>query len=137
MRHQTEAAKTAGAIRNKLKSEGVKARVKSENYAGGNAVHVSLIDPTPAVYATVRDWAHDYEIGSFDGMEDCYKYDNQNDNLPQVNFVFVETDYSNDLIEAAKQYVVARTMTPSNEVAQAAYRILRGSKESNFWTTCG
>lgn len=53
-RELTDAAKAAKAIRAELKAIGVKARVKSQTYSGGDSVDVYTTDLTPEVMAQVN-----------------------------------------------------------------------------------
>lgn len=85
-------AATAKAIRKDLKEAfpGVKFSVRSECYAGGDAVSIG----SPDEYKTeVREMVKKYEEGSFDAMTDMYEYDNSIEGLPQVKYVQVGTFY--------------------------------------------
>jgi|GEM_PF-3313291 len=37
-----------------------------------------------------------YEAGHFDGMEDIYNYDNAREDIPQVQYIFVNREYPNN-----------------------------------------
>ena len=84
---RTGAANTAQAIREELKANfaGVKFSVKSDNFAGGDSVHISWTDGVTA--DQVREITSKYQYGHFNGMEDIYEYSNQNDNIPQAKYV--------------------------------------------------
>lgn len=98
-RELTDAAKAAKAIRAELKAIGVKARVKSQTYSGGDSVDVYTTDLTPEVMAQVNTICKKYQEGHFDGMTDCYEYTNTNSELTaQVKYVFVENSASDDMI---------------------------------------
>lgn len=102
---KSEAAKAAAAIRKELKAAfpGEKMSVTSDNYAGGDAIRVSIggrlpmteglsVDKTTPEYAMrekVRAIADKYQYGSFDGMTDLYSNTNKNDDLPQAKYVQV------------------------------------------------
>ena len=72
----TGAAATAKAIRERLKAEfpEVKFSIKSDNFSGGNSVHISWMDgPIESLVSRITDA---YQYGNFDGMTDCYNYHN-------------------------------------------------------------
>lgn len=101
----TNHAAAAKLIRAELKKHGIKASVTSDCYSGGNSVRVRILqDVTPATRKEVAAFAEQFQRGHFDGMTDSYEYSNRRDDIPQVQFVFVEVDYSDELIEAAKAY---------------------------------
>ena len=97
MRQLTEAAKVAAQIRKHLKANGVTAKVSSSNYSGGNSVRVLLFNPLPATRQQVEAYTSQFEYGKFDGMTDSYDYSNIRDDIPQVRFLFVNAEYSDDL----------------------------------------
>lgn len=119
MKAISEHAAVAKAIRAELKKNGIKARVHSESYTGGNSVHVCLQDALPAVVKNVSLFADQYQMGNFNGMEDIYDYSNVNDDLPQVKYVFVECSYSDELKQAAWDY--CRNCWEDMEDAPALY----------------
>jgi len=63
----------------------VKFSVRSEDFAGGDAVNISWFDgpKESRVNAIVKK----YQYGHFDGMTDYYEYSNCIEGLPQVKFV--------------------------------------------------
>ena len=87
---KTQAAQTAQLIRKDLKEFFPKAKftVKSDSYAGGDAVRISFID-SPYLTAEVESKLKKYQYGHFNGMEDIYENSNSIDGLPQVKFVQV------------------------------------------------
>lgn len=106
---KSEVAKCAQAIRKELKSifPHIKFEIHSRSYSGGCSVDVRYINgvPTESVEKVVRK----YEYGSFDGMTDCYNYDNSRSDIPQAKYVLVQREISNDVyskVEAdiAKNY---------------------------------
>lgn len=97
MRTLTEAAKVANEIRKHLKSNNVPCKVTSKNYAGGNSVNVYLYNPLPATRQQIELFTAQYEYGHFDGMTDSYDYSNVRKDIPQVRFLFVNAEYSDDL----------------------------------------
>jgi hypothetical protein len=91
-------------IRTELKAAfpSVKFRVTSDKYAGGDAVRVSYVDgPTSDA---VEQIAEKYEAGKFDGMDDCYTYDNANlwiDAFGSAKYVTVNREFSDASVAAA------------------------------------
>lgn len=90
-------AKAAKMIREFLRAEGLAAKVTSESYSMGSSVNVVIYDQNPEVVAKVNAYAKRFEYGSFDGMQDLYNYDNVDRSIPQVKFVFVRNEISNEL----------------------------------------
>lgn len=93
-------AAAAKLIRTELKNHGVKARVR----ATFDRIDVSLADPTPAIRASVESFCSQFVAGHFDGMTDCYEYSKTRKDIPQVRFIFVMADYSDELKQAAWDY---------------------------------
>jgi len=83
-------AAVAKAIRQYMKANGIPGRVTSNSYAGGSSVNVSVEDLAPDVSEKLKEFADQYEMGHFNGMEDIYEYSNSRDDIPQVQFVFVQ-----------------------------------------------
>ena len=94
---KTQAAQTAQLIRKDLKEFFPKAKftVKSDSYAGGDAVRISFID-SPYLTAEVESKLKKYQYGHFNGMEDIYENSNSIDGLPQVKFVQVGRNKSEE-----------------------------------------
>lgn len=93
-RRTTQAALCAKAIRQELKKlfPNTKFQVTCKNYSGGNSVDVDYTDG-PAL-EKVEAIVNKYEYGSFDGMTDCYNYDNVIEGLPQTKYLFVHRTLS-------------------------------------------
>lgn len=106
MRQLTEAAKVAAQIRKHLKANGVPCKVSSSNYSGGNSVRVLLFDPLPATRQQVEAYTAKFEYGTFNGMDDSYNYDNVRDDIPQVRFLFVNAEYSDDMRQACWEWLI-------------------------------
>lgn len=83
-------AKCSKAIRLELKEKfpGVKFRVTSQSYSGGESVCVYWINGPEQ--NKVHIICKKYQEGTFNGMNDCYEYTNKNKTIPQVKFVFVQ-----------------------------------------------
>ena len=90
---QTESAKAALMIKTILKREypSVRFSVRSDNFANGNSVRISWVDGVPT--KEIEGFARQFESGTFDGMTDCYNYDNTA-NHPQAKYVHCQRDVS-------------------------------------------
>ena len=76
----------------------VKFSVKSDKFAGGDAVRVSWTDgPTGD---QVDEIANKYRAGSFDGMTDCYNYAENlwADAFADAKYISTSRDFSDELI---------------------------------------
>ena len=98
-RRKTEAANAGSEIRKVLKMAfpGIKFSVNSETYAGGNSIRVNW-ENGPTV-KQVNQYTKDFEMGSFNGMEDIYEMSNYNKNIPQVKYLFLNRSMSKNLKE--------------------------------------
>lgn len=96
---KTTSSKTAQAIRQELKKEFPKTKfqVTSKSYSGGNSVSIRWTDSITT--EKVKEIVAKYEMGSFDGMTDSYNYDNKNPDIPQVKYVFVSREISDEIRE--------------------------------------
>lgn len=106
MRELTTAAIAAKEIRSRLKKAGIAARVRSENYSGGNSINVDLDDATPETMKRAEAIANPFQYGHFDGMTDCYEYSNRNSDLPaQAKFVFVTNHISRVMAQTVWSFI--------------------------------
>ena len=90
-------AESAKAMRKELKKVFplVKFAVTSQSYSGGNSVHVGWENgPTSE---EVGEVVYKYQYGHFNGMEDIYENTNRRDDLPQVKYVQVRREVSEDI----------------------------------------
>ncbi len=93
---KTRSAQCAAAVRAELKKAfpDLKFRCTSQNFAGGNAVRVEYEDQTSETHKAVEKLLAKYEYGSFNGMEDLYEYSNVRNDLPQVKYLHVTNNMS-------------------------------------------
>ena len=84
-------AKVSKAIRTELKKNfpDVKFSVRMEHHGCVNVRYSNAITKDKVEAITNK-----YQIGSFDGMTDCYEYTNKRDDIPQIEYVFVQRDWS-------------------------------------------
>lgn len=97
-RNLTSAAICAKEIRQFLKENFPKAKfnVRSENFAGGDSVHIDFTD-SPYLYEEVREAVKKFQYGHFNGMTDSYEYDNAIEGITQVKFILVKRDFSDEV----------------------------------------
>lgn len=118
MRELSTHAKVAKLCRAFLKEKGIKGRCTSMSYAGGNSVDIYVTDVSPDVEKMLNEEFAKYEYGHFDGMTDSYEYDNWDDSIPQVKYLFVQVDYSDEMREAAARYLADEFGVKNNEDAR-------------------
>lgn len=81
-----------------------------------NVVNISWTDgPTDN---QVERLVSKYQMGSFDGMIDCYEYTNRREDIPQVGYVFAQRGHSIPTIIEGIDYLNKRygwTLAPKQE----------------------
>ena len=128
-------AAAAKEIRQYLKAQGIKARVRAKTYSMGDSVDVYIQeDINPALAEEIRLHCGQYQYGHFDGMIDLYEHSNMRDDIPQVKHVFVHVDYSNDLKQRVWDYI--RKVYAEMDDAPAEYE-QAGEYYSNHWHSWG
>lgn len=123
---KTTAALCASAIKVELKTgfSGIKFSVTSDNFSGGNSVHVSWSDgPTTD---EVRSIIGKYQYGRFDGMTDMYEYDNKVENLPQAKYVQARREVSDEVNKIVFDYLREYFSEDinDNEINRVKYQII-------------
>lgn len=98
-------AQAAAAIRAELKRNGIAARVQSRSASMMNAVDVTVTDLAPWTVKRISAFVGQFQAGSFDGMTDCYNYDNTNRDLPQVKYASVRANYTDGVRQRAWDWV--------------------------------
>ena len=144
-------AQTAAMIRKHLKAHGIAARVTSESASMMTAVRVQLTgDPLPAARKEIETYCKQFQYGHFDGMIDMYEYSNGRDDIPQVKYITIDTQYSDEIKQEVYEYLCANFADFSdlsgnyvdNANASAGrewvstwvHRVLMGSLNCDFWT---
>jgi len=128
-------AQAAAMIRKQLKTNGINAKVRSDSYAGGNSVNVNIKqDLLPAAVKEIKAYCNEFQQGHFNGMEDIYEYSNRNSDLPQVKFVFVNVEYSDEIKAEARAYIENINGIDDCEVDRYTWMALNGSW-GDFWTS--
>ncbi|MDH5184515.1 MAG: hypothetical protein OEX12_11565, partial [Gammaproteobacteria bacterium] len=152
-REMSEHAQVAKLCRQYCKSIGVKCKARSESYAGGDSVTVTIDDQPPHIVAQITNECKQYQYGHFDGMNDIYEYSNTDKNIPQTKFLFIQSHYSDELRQKAWSFIRNRfgvdqpedyaevnkynTITDNSPVAiqEEVFRTLNGSEKCEFWDT--
>lgn len=100
MKTQSTHSMTAKAIRNELKKSfpSISFSVRSSSFAGGNSVSIEWTNGP--IYDEVNKIVSKYQYGHFDGMQDLYEMTNCRNDLPQVKYVQVRREVSEDIKQA-------------------------------------
>ncbi len=130
----SEHAAAAKAIRAELKRNNIKARVRTSTGSMTSSITVTIQqDLIPAAVADVKAFCEQYQMGHFDGMTDCYEYSNRRD-LPQVKFVFVNVDYSDELRAEVAAYVAEIGGIADHEQDRYQHIVMNGTW-GDFWVS--
>lgn len=113
-------AQVAKILRQHCKKLGIKCRATSESFSMGDSVRLTVYDQPPETMAALNKFAAPYQYGHFDGMTDMYEYSNQRDDIPQTKFLFVENDISDELRQAAWDFMRARISNAQSGPESAA-----------------
>lgn len=124
-------ASAAKAIRAELKKHGINASVKAHTASMTSSVDVDIKqDICPATFKAIEAFAKQFQMGSFNGMEDIYEYDNKSVDFPQVKYVFVRVEFS-DMIKAQVSAYIENLHIVGNQ-EQHKHMALNGSW-GTFW----
>jgi len=113
-------AAAAKMIRAYMKENGIAGSVRSQGYSMGSSINVNVQDLNPMQYEALNSYGRQFEYGSFNGMEDIYEYNNVNDNIPQVSYVFVNNKMSDELGQAIYDFI--KGLYVGMEDAPASYK---------------
>jgi hypothetical protein len=127
-------AQVAKLIKQYCTKKGIKCRTRSESYSMGNSVNATIYDQTPEVYADVKAYASQFVYGQFNSMEDIYEYSNRRDDLPQSKYVTVDNDHSDELKQAAWEFIRGH-YAEAVEMPQAAADLNGERLHNDFATT--
>lgn len=135
-----------------LKAHNIAGTARSQTYSGGESVRVHVINQRPEVAEALEKEFSKYQYGHFDGMQDLYEYSNCNDGLPQIKFMFVNNDFTDDFKQSAwecmRGYIAGSDQLPeiyslaSNSMLQGEWvstqihRVLCGAAgawSARFW----
>ena len=122
-------------IRKTLKQNGIKAKVTSESASMMTAVRVRIEqDVLPAARAEIKAYCDQFQYGHFDGMVDLYEYTNRRDDLPQVKYVSVDFEHSDEIKQAAADFLASTYGIEADVHSSEVYRVLTGADDCGFWT---
>ena len=146
-------ALVAAAIRKELKELklNIKFKVRADSAAAMTAVRVTLINPSPIQVKIVEEISSKYQSSVYYGFNTSHEY--KNNNLPQVTYVVVFTEYDNELRQQAldytikhynikedvdlsymhKQYVTVNENFDKEVLSDLFYSIFNG-RSGNFWS---
>lgn len=119
MRKLYDYALAAKAIKTELKKAfpTIKFSVKSESFAGGNAVRISWTDGP--IIDRVTDITDKYQYGHFDGMNDIYEYSNGRSDIPQAKYVTTSRSMSetakNEIADMLRKHYVCCENAEEND----------------------
>ena len=83
---KTPEAKIANMIRKEIKAKGLVGHVTKRL----DFVNVSLDNADDDLFAEIKTFAKQFQVGEFDGMTDSYHITNRNDDIPQVGYIIVQ-----------------------------------------------
>lgn len=144
-------AQAAAMIRQYMKANGIAGKVRSESYSMGSSVNVYVQDLSPEASQSLKEYASQFQYGNFDGMQDLYEYNNRNEELPQVKFVFVNNEISSEMAQIIWNfmlgYYAGMENAPKSAVAGGSfrnerfgaygqdmmYRLFSGYSQNAFW----
>jgi len=91
----------AQTIRKELKDKfpNIKFSVRTRR----NAIDIEYSNSIPE--NKIKEVVSKYEMGHFDGMDDSYKYTNTRDDIPQVNYVFIRRNISDDIYKKVEDQI--------------------------------
>ena len=97
-------AEVAQLIRKELKRRGIKGKVHSSSFAGGNAVDIYLQDQPPRIVRELNEFCGQFQYGSFNSMNDLYEYTNRRSDIPQVKYLILYNLVSDEMLQATWEY---------------------------------
>ena len=128
----SEHASAAKMIRKELKAHGIKASVRASTGSMTSSINVDIKqDILPATLEAIKSFTNKFQMGNFNGMEDIYEYSNTNKDLPQVKFVFVSVEYSDEIKAEVADYI-GNMRGLNGNMEQYRHMALNGSW-GDFW----
>lgn len=90
-----------------------------------NSIRISYKDGVSS--KKVEEVTDPFVMGSFNGMEDIYEYDNRNSEIPQVKYIFVEREMSASIGES-----IAKDIHVDASTYQGSLQVYRAFQERSF-----
>ena len=100
-KQKSEQAQVAAIIKKSLKARGIPCKAKSESFTGGDSVRIKMMDIPADTLEGIKKEFSKYQEGRFDGMRDIYEYNNADNTIPQTKYLFISSDYSDEVRQAA------------------------------------
>lgn len=99
-RNMSDHAKAAATVRGFLRAKGIQASVRSESFAGGSSLNVTLIDAKRSQVKTVQQMESLFEYGDFNPYTDCYlpKPLDKENTLPKVKYFISQARFTDDML---------------------------------------
>lgn len=128
-RNMSDHAKAAATVRAFLKAKGIQASARSESFAGGTSLNVTLIDAKRSQLKMVREMESLFEYGTFDPYTDSYlpKPLDKENTLPKVKYFISQARFSESMQAKIKYYLAVNG--GGNERSREIY----GYKDDAFW----
>ena len=99
-RNMSDHAKAAATVRAFLKAKGIQASVRSESFAGGTSLNVTLIDAKRSQVKMVREMESLFEYGDYNPFADIYlpKPLDKENTLPKVKYFISQARFTEDML---------------------------------------
>lgn len=118
MKQLSSHAAVAKECRVILKKVGIKARVSSKTYSGGQSVNVFVTDIHPWIKKSIDERLAIYEKGDFNGFEDIYEYKRDGYKGPRVKYLFVRNDMSAEMRSKVEKFLADNWDITDNNTAK-------------------
>lgn len=111
----------------------LKFSVRSESFAGGNAIRISWTDG--ATEAQVSEITNKYSGGSFDGMTDCYNYesDTWTESFGSAKYISTSRAVSDELVARVLADLKAQYNTINGEEIPTVAEYQKGDAFYSAW----
>ena len=109
-------AQVAKIIRAQIKAEGLKGKVRASGTRGASSVSVKLLNASPAQVESLKQSTLKYRYGRFNGMTDGYEITNSREDLPQVAYLWIESEFDDEHKQRALDSLSARFNLPAMTV---------------------
>ncbi len=90
-------AQVAALIKKELKKQGIKCKVKSSIFVGGDDVGVRIFDQPISVALKIEKYCSQFQAGRYSIDSDMYEYSNDRNDIPQVKYVSLWNELSLEL----------------------------------------
>lgn len=108
--------------------------IRYSSFSMGDAVDVSAVNLFKSERRILESLLREYQAGSFDGMTDCYNYDNRDSGKArQAKYVHLRNEFSPEVKEAVK-----KTLAEKWEIIDDATAMAKRNNwfQSLIWQDC-